>query len=206
MANKKIIIVDDEALIRQLIHDKLVKDGHSVSTFPNPLVALQAIDQENGAIDLIITDFKMPEMSGLDFVSIVSSKYPSIPIIVISGYGTNDDITRFLKNGAYDYLAKPFALKDLVQAIERVFSNTKKTNITEQLNQNEISTVFTKLEKNIFDTRPKVIRSLKILEELTDETTSLTQKERLKQAQEYIKEVSTTLIDITEYLKKISKT
>jgi len=208
MNSKKIFIVDDEALIRQLIGDKFTKDGHKVQVFANPLYALAKLE-EDSSCDLIITDYKMPEMSGLDFVIAVNKKYPQIPIIVISGYGSNEDITNFLKHGAYDYLAKPFALKDLISATARLFTSADAPEVKpnyEHLCERELGEICFSMEKYLFDTRPKIIRSLKLIEEVLEENVSLPHKVKLQEAQAFCKEVSSKLVDATEFLRKITKT
>ena len=200
MDKKKILIVDDEAMIRQLIVDKLTKDGHDAVSVPSPLTAIQLLSKENGGFDLIITDFKMPEMDGLDFVRAVKGKFPDMPIIVISGYGTDEQISAFLKYGAYDFLAKPFALKDLAASIENLF--TKRLAMeANKTNQVEPSGLTANLETQILDSRPKIIRAIKLTDELIEESISRMHKQKLQQIHDNILDVSSVLIDISEHLK-----
>jgi DNA-binding NtrC family response regulator len=204
MNNKKrILIVDDEAMIRQLISDKLDRNGYETVSVPNPINAIQMIANDKGNYDLIITDYKMPEMSGLDFVIAVHGKFPKIPIIVVSGYGTNDEIRKFLKNGAYDFLSKPFALKDLLDSVNNLFEGkeSKPAASSASVSNKNAEEKLNSVESRILSSRPNLIRVLKLIEELIDESVSRDQKQKLTQIQNLSKEVSSTLLEVSEYLR-----
>ena len=94
----------------------------------------------NFQYDLVLTDLRMPNMGGRELLQMMSDKFSNIPKIVLTGYGTNDDIIVALKTGAYDFLTKPISdftiLKHSVdRAVERKRLNDERTRHVEQLKQ-----------------------------------------------------------------------
>lgn len=112
----RILVVDDDEQIRDILGDMLTIDGHSSTTCADGYAALEAIDAQ--PYDLVITDLGMPGMSGLDLAAIVHEKYPDLPIAMITGWGTQIDEEDASMNGIKIVLPKPFHLKD-VKALVR---------------------------------------------------------------------------------------
>jgi DNA-binding NtrC family response regulator len=140
-----ILIVDDEHLVRKALSRYLVKMGYTIDTAEDGNVAIAKLESE--PYDLVLTDLKMPNLDGRELLTMMSEKFPDIPKIVLTGFGTNDDIILALKTGAYDFLTKPimdFAI--LYHAIERALDrkrlNDEKNRYVEQLSQiNDIITM-----------------------------------------------------------------
>lgn len=101
----KILVVDDEENIRAFITEALELDGHTLSQAANGEEALRVLGRQ--AIEIIVTDLKMPVMSGIELVRRVKAEHPSIEIIVLTAYGTVDSAVEAMKLGAFDYLQKP---------------------------------------------------------------------------------------------------
>lgn len=112
----RILVVDDDEQIRDILGDMLTIDGHSSTTCADGYEALEAIDAQ--PFDLVITDLGMPGMSGLDLAAVVHQKYPELPIAMITGWGTQIDEEDASLNGIKIVLPKPFHLKD-VKALVR---------------------------------------------------------------------------------------
>jgi len=102
---KTILIIDDEEIIRQSFCDQLEDLGYQVMVAENGCVGVEIL--KNEALDLILTDLRMPEMGGLEVIQQSKEIKPDIPIIVISGAGRIDDAVEALRRGADDYLVKP---------------------------------------------------------------------------------------------------
>jgi DNA-binding NtrC family response regulator len=102
----RVFVIDDEPKALKNLRRILEKDGHRVSTFTNPLRALQRLEEE--PCDLIISDVKMPYMDGLTLLNRAKSLVPDIGVILITGYASLDGAVEATKLGAYHYLAKPF--------------------------------------------------------------------------------------------------
>ena len=111
MSNLTILTIDDEENIRNGLADNFELEGYNVKAAGSGKEGLKII--ENESIDLVITDLKMDGMSGQEVVRQVSTKYPGIPIIVLTGHGSIDDATEAIKAGAFDFLTKPLDLDHL---------------------------------------------------------------------------------------------
>ena len=105
MIKSKLWIVDDEESIREICKSAL-EDSFTIETFPNGSEALLALNSDKP--DLIITDIKMPGLSGLDLLQKVSDKYPGLPTIVITAHSDIDNALSAYRGGAFEYLPKPF--------------------------------------------------------------------------------------------------
>jgi DNA-binding NtrC family response regulator len=105
-AMASILVVDDEAGIRELLSDVLRGDGHEVYAAVDGVDALRQLDA--GTFDLLITDLRMPgAVDGMDLVRWSSSDAPEMGIIVLTAHGTVDSAVEAMKLGARDYLQKP---------------------------------------------------------------------------------------------------
>ncbi len=102
----EILIVDDEKLVRDFLFETLSKSGHSVRTVENGEQALKEI--EDREFDLVLTDVKMPTLSGIEVLKAVKQTAPFTSVVVITAYGTVSDAVDAMKLGAFDYLPKPF--------------------------------------------------------------------------------------------------
>ena len=116
----KILIVDDEQFVRDLLEKVLRRRGHDVVVVGDADQALKAL--EAAEFDLLLTDVVMPGMDGFDLLRRVKSAYPQIKVIVLTGYARKQSISDFLLYGADEYLAKPFQVHELLAAVDRVTS------------------------------------------------------------------------------------
>ena len=106
MPTAKILVVDDEEIILLSCERVLTEEGYEVQTRLRAEEALALLAEE--PIDLILVDLKMPGMDGLEFLRAVKQAYPSISVIMITGYSTVESAVEAMKAGAIDYLPKPF--------------------------------------------------------------------------------------------------
>ncbi len=127
MPKSSILIVDDEAIIRQAVQRILEHEGYEVDTASSGHSALEKVQSKN--YNLVISDLKMPGMSGMEVLKSIKILQPNVPVIIITGYATVDTAVDAIKNGAFDYLSKPFnpvQVKDLVtKAISQHLVNTE---------------------------------------------------------------------------------
>lgn len=106
-----ILVVDDEAVIREGMRRILEADGYAVDTSASGYVAIEAI--QGKSFDLVITDLKMPGMDGIEVLKAIKVLQPEVPVILITGYSTVDTAVEAMKNGAFDYIAKPFTAEQI---------------------------------------------------------------------------------------------
>ena len=115
---KKVLVVDDEIEMLKSLEKVLShRDDFDVFFLDNSLAARELVQTKK--FDLIITDLKMKEVSGLEILKHAISKYPGTPVIMISGYGTIEASVQAIRNGAFDFIEKPFTSKKLFGCIDR---------------------------------------------------------------------------------------
>lgn len=119
--SKHIFFIDDDPKAGDLF-SRFTEDTHySVQTYQNPKAALQAFKEQ--PCDLIITDMKMPEMTGIELLDAVKSINPDIPVIIITGYSSVDNAIQALRLGAADFIKKPYDIEELLRQIELILDN-----------------------------------------------------------------------------------
>ena len=114
-SGKKILIVDDEPCICDLLENFLRQKGYGVARADNGTLALSLV--EDGDIDLVITDIRMPGMTGIQLLQKIREYNSGIPVLVTTGYPTLDTAVQSLKLGVQDYLTKPFHLGEIGEKV-----------------------------------------------------------------------------------------
>jgi len=118
MGIEKILVVDDEPLIRDLLRDILREEGYEVSVAKEGLSALKKVKREE--TDLVITDVKMPGLDGIKLLKEIKKVSPSTPVIVITAYGTIENAVEAMKKGAYDYITKPITPDQIKLVLQKI--------------------------------------------------------------------------------------
>jgi CheY-like chemotaxis protein len=114
----RVLVVDDESYIRELIRETLRGRQYKAGTAANGVEALDILSRE--AYDILVTDVVMPGMEGLELVKQVRRLYPKVHIIVLTGFPRSADIGDFLAQGVDEFLPKPFRGNDLIAVIRRL--------------------------------------------------------------------------------------
>ncbi len=132
MGRVTVMVVDDDAVMRGSLEKALSRrDGFLVRVFAD---ASAALERYNAAgCDIIITDMKMPGMSGLEFLKAVHAVSPNVPVVVMTAYGTVENAVEAMKAGALDYLTKPFSIDELDVVLNKVLSVRRLVNENEYL-------------------------------------------------------------------------
>jgi DNA-binding response OmpR family regulator len=112
-----ILVVDDTEAICSALRDLLTMNGYAVRTAPSGERALQIM--ESAEMDLIITDLKMGGMSGLDLLKQVKQLKPSLPVVILTGFGDMDSVIAAMRAGVADYLKKPFSVNEVLEVVRR---------------------------------------------------------------------------------------
>ena len=131
MGKSKILLVDDEPDILELVQYNLKKEGFDVEVCDNGKAAIELAPKF--LPDLIILDVMMPGKSGLDFIMENKSNIDT-PIILLTAKGETEDRVSGLEIGADDYLPKPFEPKELVLRIKKILNKTKKNELKKIIN------------------------------------------------------------------------
>lgn len=111
----KILVVDDEIDVREMIATGLALDGYEVRTAQGGADALEQLRAE--AVSILITDFKMPGMNGVEMVTRIREIAPDIPVIIVTGYLTPSTVEQCLALGRVVFIRKPFEFETLANAV-----------------------------------------------------------------------------------------
>lgn len=123
---EEILVVDDEPQMLIAINETLRRRGYSVSTAGSGMEALRRLRDKY--YQLVITDLRMPEVSGLELLRKVKNLAPQTPVILLTAYGTVQNAVEAMKDGAYDYLLKPFSSESLENVVRRALDSTPRKN------------------------------------------------------------------------------
>ncbi len=113
----RILVVDDEKVIRDMLADFLGMEGYIVRTAEDGTSALGEL--EKGQYDLVISDLKMPRMGGIALLDEIGKTAPDALTVIMTGFGTVETAIDAMKRGAYDYVLKPFKLDEVVHVVQR---------------------------------------------------------------------------------------
>jgi two-component system response regulator HydG len=119
-----LLIVDDDRLVREACREAATAIGYHTTTSQSAEQALWLIDSQ--AIDVVLLDLNLPERGRLDILREIKRRRPDIEVAVVSANATVDSAVEAMKNGAYDYVAKPFGLRELKLLLERVEAHLKR--------------------------------------------------------------------------------
>jgi two-component system response regulator AtoC len=114
---KRVLVVDDEENIRHMLGAVLRQEGYEVTVAESAAQALAAMEQQ--PIDVLLSDIRMPKLSGLELLDRVQRTYPRTVVIMMSAYGNVDTAIEAIKRGAYDYIAKPFKPDEVVLLLRK---------------------------------------------------------------------------------------
>ena len=121
---KPVWIVDDDRSIRWVIEKALSREGIAFDSFSSAQDALEALS--NGAPEVLVSDIRMPGLSGLELLNAVKSRHPAVPVIVMTAYSDLDSAVAAFQGGAYEYLPKPFDIDQAVELIRRALDERRR--------------------------------------------------------------------------------
>ena len=129
--NPEILIIEDEEEMRIALTEVLIRNGYSVHTASNGIEGLELFNKE--PFNMVITDVKMPKISGLEVLKEIKKQSPQIPVIMITAYGTIDNAVEAMREGAFDYILKPFSAEILDDTVLRAIRNQTEKNTANPL-------------------------------------------------------------------------
>ncbi|CAN5729666.1 response regulator [soil metagenome] len=134
----RILVVDDERVIREILAEFLALEGYSVHTVEDGEKALTELRLR--PYDLLITDLKMPRISGLQLLERIEQERLGVLTILMTGFGTVESAIEAMKKGAYDYLLKPFKIEDVIHVVQRALYRQRLP--TENIRLREALTIY----------------------------------------------------------------
>jgi diguanylate cyclase (GGDEF)-like protein len=145
----KVLVVDDEATLRQLLTEVLTEDGYEVASCSAGSEALERLGSHGESFDIVVTDLKLPGANGLEVLREARARDPDCVVIIMTGYATVESAVECMKAGAMDYVTKPLKLDELrlmvKRAAERLFllAEAQKKRYYEELSRvDELTGVF----------------------------------------------------------------
>ncbi|MCI5122762.1 MAG: sigma-54-dependent Fis family transcriptional regulator, partial [Candidatus Electrothrix sp. AUS4] len=111
----RILIVDDELSMRDFLKILFENEGYEVTVAVDAASALDFVDKD--PFDIVITDIRMPGMSGLDLLAELKQRFPDLPVVMITAYASPDDAVQAMRKGAFDYITKPFHVDELKSVV-----------------------------------------------------------------------------------------
>jgi response regulator RpfG family c-di-GMP phosphodiesterase len=113
----RVLIVDDEKVIREILSDFLTMEGYLVRTVEDGESALRELQRRS--YNLVISDMKMPKMGGLELLEAIAEYKINVLTVIMTGFGTVETAIEAMKKGAYDYILKPFKVEEVVHVVQR---------------------------------------------------------------------------------------
>lgn len=162
---RTILVADDEKNIRNGLQIALEDEGYEVVLAADGDEAWNVVT--NTSIDLVISDLKMPGISGQDLLKRIVSSYPMMPVIILTGHGTIESAVDAMRNGAVDFVTKPLNLDRLFLMIRRAFAN-----------------------RDLYDQHEALKRELEQLKRKTGSTTIIGKSEKMIRLMERVKQVA----------------
>lgn len=119
----RIAVVDDKEILRESLDESLTREDHTVTTFADPVEAVDVIRRER--FDVILTDLKMPRMDGVGLIRELAARGCDSPVIVMTAFATVSTAVDAMKSGAFDYIQKPFEVDNVLVLIERAIEHSR---------------------------------------------------------------------------------
>ncbi len=120
---KTILLVDDERSISDVLEEILNSLGYQVIATTGAESAMSVI-REGTHIDLVLTDYRLPGMNGLEFIAVLKKVLPSVPVIILTSYGSVEVYLKSLSLGVFEYLNKPVEVKELEHTLKLAFERS----------------------------------------------------------------------------------
>ena len=118
----RILVADDEPNLRRVLSAILQREGYDVVQAADGAQALEALD---GSVTVVITDLRMPRIDGMEVLNRVATQHPTIPVIMITAFGTVDNAVAAVKAGAFDYIEKPFDQQQIRQIVVKAIRQSE---------------------------------------------------------------------------------
>lgn len=123
MAAGRVLIIDDEKNYLLILQAILEDEGYEVTTINDPEMVMPYLEESE--VDVVITDMKMPKMTGRELLEQIKKSYPHLPVLIMTAFGSIESAVEVMKNGAFDYITKPFANDELLLSLKNAMELSK---------------------------------------------------------------------------------
>lgn len=168
MKSEKILMVDDEIGMCRLLKEALSEEGYVVETLQQSSLALKRI--EESPFDLVISDVRMPKVNGMDLLKAIKAAHPRLPVVIMTAYGSVESAVEAMKQGAADYITKPFKTDEMKILVAGVFEKVQLSKENEQLK----AVIADRYGfKNIIGQTPKMVKIFELMHRVKDTPTTV---------------------------------
>lgn len=169
----KILVVDDEKLKRMTLRDDLRESNYDAIAVESPMIGLQLLQQEK--FDVLVTDLRMPQMHGIDFLKKVKKEHPQITVIVMTAYASVETAVEALRFGAYNYIKKPFSSDELIIMLDKLKTLRGKTPVdnTDTSLKTSVTTQEPSLYHTLIGKSQQIQEILKVLPKLASSDSNI---------------------------------
>ena len=157
----RVMVVDDESTALKSLRRILEKEGHQVSTYSNPVRALELLERE--PFDVLVSDLRMPHLDGLELLDRAKQAAPGLEVIIITGYASLDKAVEATKKGAYHFLAKPFTPEQVRQVVAEALAQKQTRDAAQALELQETQAEHGPL---IIGKSPQMIRVAEVIAQI----------------------------------------
>ncbi|MBD3307470.1 response regulator [candidate division KSB3 bacterium] len=168
MENKRILVVDDEENMRYMLQLTLEDEGYEVELASNGAEGIEKVHAEH--FDFVICDIRMPKANGLEVLASVTESSPHTPVIMISAFGTLDTAIQAMKEGAYDYVSKPFKQDEILLTLKKA-EERERLRIENQFLRQEVEKKYR--FENIIGKSPQMQEIFRRIEKITNYKTTV---------------------------------
>jgi DNA-binding NtrC family response regulator len=119
---KKILVIDDEAIVRSSCERTLGPEGYDIQSVSSGKEGIELLEKES--FSLVLLDLKMPDMDGVEVLNKIKATWPETKVVMITGYSTVDTAVQALRLGAFNFVEKPFTPDMLISAVKEVFGES----------------------------------------------------------------------------------
>ncbi len=123
MSNGHVLVIDDEINYLTILQAILEDEGYEVTTMNDPEMVMPYL--EKAEVDVVISDMKMPKMTGRELLEQIKKNYPRLPVLIMTAFGSIENVVEMMRRGAFDYITKPFANDELLLSVNNAMELSK---------------------------------------------------------------------------------
>src|SRR3977135_1594670 len=168
MPDRTLLVADDDPGLRESLERTLTREGYRVLLASDGRAALERL--QDGAIDLIVTDLKMPALAGWELLRAAKAIAPDVDVILLTAFGTVEEAVKAMKDGAYDFLTKPFRREQLIKLIDKAL---ERRDLIEQKRALRKKPEALRAKGQMIGASPSFRRMLTLVEQIADSSATV---------------------------------